>query len=182
MNIFSSIRKYLCFLMSQESTKTLIITVLYSLISQNDTFFCHFYPPERPNIDNTYWDKAGSLLITHGSRHVHRTFPNVYKERGQQRWREGIPAQCTCHPTLDPCPKLTKVWTERSAFKMFPSYFHLTLEVLTLLEKEKKKKKATMMSIWRFGEGVFSLCIWGKGVLQRKRGKSILMFFIPGNY
>lgn len=70
-------------------------------------------------------------------------------------------------PPLVLVPTLTKVWTKRSAFKIFPSYFHLISEVLTLL----KKTSYYDVSIGCFWGGGVGLQILGKGYLQRKRGE-----------
>ena len=155
--------KYLTFLVSQESTKTLIITVHQYLWM---TLFCfvfsHIYPAEKPNIDYTYWDKVGRLLATHCSSHAHRTLPGTQGERGWWRRRRGenlsFPAQGTGHSTFGNGPHVPQGLDKMKGF--LHVFFTLPFTLRSTYSFKGKENQATMMSTWRLGEGVFGL--WGK--------------------
>lgn len=166
MNIFSSIGKYLAFLMSQESTKTLINHSSLQ-ICHNDTMvlFLSFLPTRK--IQHKYhllrWCRlflsiAQVIRTEHSQTCVEDSSRPVDEIKGPALL---IPTCLSC--TFGSCPHAQQGLDKQKYFQNFS--FILSLDLWsTYTFKEKTSYYSVNMGSW----AVFGLWIWGKRGLESK--------------
>lgn len=156
MNMLPSIQNYLALLMSQESTKAYRIRVLYK-------YFIILFSPFLPTRKTEHRHHLLIMQTTAAAQIILVEHSQMCR-LAEMMWRAlPFPAACADVPTLVLAPKLTDTWTKRSIFRIFPSYFLLTSEVLTLLKKKNKR-------LWcQYGvRGVCLVCGYGGGRTPRQ--------------